>query len=82
MDKPTIEDLGKMTTDRLECHWLVTYSVLLPGHLGAVDQRVQTGPTMSGPYTDFEDIRNILALRRSIRPEVILITSMRLDDER
>lgn len=71
--------IPSMTTGQLRITYLVTYEVLDAKYTGGTDEPCIVGPDGRGEYTDFEDLRHMLALKRGLRAEQILITSLRME---
>jgi hypothetical protein len=60
----------------MNCKYVVWYDVTRAGYSGG-QTTVAIGPDASGqPYTDFEDVRKIIALKRTLRPEEIFIRTV------
>lgn len=69
-------------TDLIAQDFLVTYEVLRPDWKGGVST-VRVGPDGTGrPYTDFEDIRKIIAIRRGLGVADIQITVLTLQERK
>lgn len=66
-----------MKTNQIATYYVVAYDVFRPNWPGAIDT-VALGPDLKGPYTDFEDLRKIIAVRRGINVEDILIKAARM----